>query len=49
MNSVILKGVYIGSGAVVAAGSIVTKNVPANTLVAGVPAKVINENIKWER
>ena len=40
-NSVILKGVHIGKGAVVAAGSIVTKDVPDFTLVAGNPARVI--------
>lgn len=39
----ILKGVTIGTGAVVAVGAIVTKDVPAKTLVAGVPAKVIKE------
>lgn len=37
----ILKGVHIGKGAVVAAGAVVTKDVPAYTVVAGVPAKVI--------
>lgn len=37
----ILKGVTIGEGAIVAAGSIVTKDVPPFTLVAGVPAKII--------
>jgi galactoside O-acetyltransferase len=37
----ILKGVVIGEGAIVAAGSIVTKHVPPYTLVAGIPAKVI--------
>jgi len=37
----ILKGVTIGEGAVVAAGAVVTKNVPAHSIVAGVPAKVI--------
>jgi len=40
-RSTILKGVTIGRGAVVAAGSVVTKDVPPYTIVAGVPAKVI--------
>ena len=40
-NSTILKGVTIGKGAVVAAGSVVTKNVPAYSVVAGVPARII--------
>lgn len=43
MNVTVLKGVTIGEGAVVAAGSIVTKDVPAWTLVAGNPARVIKE------
>lgn len=43
----ILKGVTIGSGAIVAAGSVVTKDVPPNTLVAGNPAVVKKENVKW--
>ena len=37
----ILKGVTIGEGAVIAAGSIVTKDVPPYTLVAGIPAKFV--------
>ncbi|MFP4435965.1 MAG: acyltransferase [Chloroflexaceae bacterium] len=37
----ILPGVTIGAGAVVAAGAVVNKDVPANTLVAGVPARVV--------
>lgn len=39
----ILPGVTIGQRSMVAAGSVVTKDVPANTLVAGVPAKVIRK------
>ncbi|SDJ75683.1 2,3,4,5-tetrahydropyridine-2,6-dicarboxylate N-acetyltransferase [Sediminibacillus albus] len=42
-NAVVLEGVTVGEGAVVAAGAIVTKDVPANTLVAGTPAKVLKE------
>jgi len=40
-NAVILKGVTIGEGAVVAAGAVVTRDVPAWTLVAGNPARPI--------
>jgi acetyltransferase-like isoleucine patch superfamily enzyme len=40
-KSIILPGVVIGDNAVVAAGSIVNKNVEANTMVGGVPAKLI--------
>ena len=41
INSTILPGVTIGENAVVAAGSVVTKSVPANAIVAGNPAKFI--------
>lgn len=40
-NSIILKGVTIGEGAIVGAGSVVTKDVPDWTIVAGNPAKII--------
>ncbi len=42
-NAVILPGVTIGRHVVVAAGAVVTKDVPENTIVAGVPAKVIKK------
>lgn len=48
MRAMILKGVTIGDGAIVAAGAIVTKDVPPKCLVGGVPAKIIKENIEWE-
>lgn len=40
-RAMVLKGVTIGDDSVVAAGAVVTRDVPPNTLVAGVPAKVI--------
>lgn len=40
-NVTITKGVHIGKGAIVAANAVVTKDVPARSLVAGVPAKII--------
>ena len=43
MNAVILKGVTIGENSVIAAGSVVTKSVPANVVVAGNPAVVVKE------
>ena len=46
-NCIILKGVTIGNDAVIAAGSLVNKNVPSNVLVGGVPAKILKENINW--
>jgi acetyltransferase-like isoleucine patch superfamily enzyme len=47
MNVMVLKGVTIGEGTVVAAGSVVNKDVPSHCLVAGVPAKVVKTNVLW--
>lgn len=41
MNATVLKGVTIGEYAIVGAGAVVTKDVPAHAIVAGVPAKII--------
>jgi acetyltransferase-like isoleucine patch superfamily enzyme len=43
MNATILKGVSIGENSVVAAGSVVTKSVPPNSVVAGNPAVVVKQ------
>ena len=49
-KATILKGVTIGEGAIVAAGAVVTKDVPPDCLVAGVPAKIVKTNIhSWLR
>lgn len=48
-NSKILKGVNIGHNAIVGTGSIVTKNIPSNSVSVGIPAKVVKTNIDWIR
>ncbi|MBQ0004011.1 MAG: hypothetical protein KBT21_10810 [Treponema sp.] len=45
-NSIILRGITIGKASIVAAGSVVTKDVPPYTIVAGNPAKVIKKIAK---
>jgi acetyltransferase-like isoleucine patch superfamily enzyme len=47
MRAIILKGVTIGNGAIIAAGSVVTKDIPPKVLAGGVPAKIIKENVEW--
>jgi acetyltransferase-like isoleucine patch superfamily enzyme len=46
-RATVLKGVTIGEGAIVAAGAVVTQDVPARTLVAGVPARVVRTDVTW--
>lgn len=52
MNSIILKGVTIGDNSVIAAGSVVSRSIPANVVAGGVPAKVITsleETVPFDR
>jgi acetyltransferase-like isoleucine patch superfamily enzyme len=43
MNSLVLKGVCIGQGSVIGAGSVVTRDIPPGVIAAGNPARVIKE------
>ena len=47
-RATILKGVTIGDNSIIAAGAVVTHDIPANCIAAGVPARVIKENIVWK-
>lgn len=47
LRVIILKGVTIGDGAIIAAGAVVNKDVPANCLVGGVPAKILKKDVYW--
>lgn len=49
IRTIVLKGVNIGDNSIVAAGSIVTKDVKANTVVSGNPARQVKENRNWSR
>jgi acetyltransferase-like isoleucine patch superfamily enzyme len=45
INSIILPGIHLGNEVVVAAGSVVTKDIPGNCMVAGNPAKIIKTGV----
>jgi acetyltransferase-like isoleucine patch superfamily enzyme len=48
MRVIVLKGVTIGKGSVIAAGAVVTKSIPPYSLAGGVPAKVLKSGISWK-
>jgi acetyltransferase-like isoleucine patch superfamily enzyme len=43
----VLPGVTIGEGSLVAAGAVVTKDIPPHSLAGGNPAKVLSQDISW--
>lgn len=47
-NATILKGCHIGDDSVIGFGSVVTKSCPIGSVMAGVPAKIVKENINWD-
>jgi acetyltransferase-like isoleucine patch superfamily enzyme len=44
INATILSGITIGENSLIGAGSVITKNIPSNSIAYGVPAKIIKEN-----
>ena len=48
-NAIILCGIKIGDEVIIGSGSIVTKDIPANCIVAGNPAKIIKEGIRTKK
>jgi acetyltransferase-like isoleucine patch superfamily enzyme len=46
-RAIILKGVTIGDGAIIAAGAVVNKDVPPNSIAGGIPAKVLKSGVTW--
>lgn len=49
MHCIVMKGVTIGENSIIGAGSIVTKDIPANCIAAGVPCKVIRKQISYKK
>jgi acetyltransferase-like isoleucine patch superfamily enzyme len=48
-RTLLLPGVTVGAGSIIAAGAVVAKNIPHSSLAAGVPAKIIKQQVSWFR
>ena len=48
MNVTILKGVTIGDGCIIAAGSVVNRDIPEKCLAGGVPARILKQGVEWK-
>ncbi len=49
IHAILMPGIRIGDNSVVGAGSVVTKDVPPNTIVAGNPARIVKGNFQWDK
>lgn len=48
-GAAVMKGVTVGFGSIIGAHSVVTENVPRKCAVAGIPARIVRENVSWAR
>jgi len=48
-NCLVLKGSTIGSDSIIGGSSVVTGNIPRNSLAVGTPARVVRSNVRWQR
>jgi acetyltransferase-like isoleucine patch superfamily enzyme len=49
MRAIIMPGTYIGTGSIIGASTLVNKKIAENSMVVGVPGKVIKNGINWDR
>ncbi|MFZ4215887.1 acyltransferase, partial [Pantoea endophytica] len=48
-NVTIQKGITIGKNSIIGSRALVTKTIPPGSLAVGIPAKIIRENVRWQR